>query len=69
MLETFMRRPGEVLSRFELLEQAWDYEYENRSNVVDSYVRFLREKIDKPFGTTRSRPCAGAGTGCARARA
>ena len=46
-----MRRPGRVLSRFELLEHAWDYEYENRSNVVDAYVRLLRKKIDKPFGT------------------
>ena len=43
-----MRRPGEVLSRFQLLEHAWDYEYENRSNIVDSYVRLLRRKIDKP---------------------
>ena len=50
LLETFMRRPGEVLSRFQLIEHAWDYEYENRSNVVDSYVRFLRATIDRPFG-------------------
>jgi two-component system OmpR family response regulator len=49
LLETFMRRPGEVLSRFELLEQAWTYDYENRSNVVEVYVRYLREKIDRPF--------------------
>lgn len=49
VLETFMRRPGEVLSRFQLLEHAWDYDYENRSNVVDAYVRFLRLKIDRPF--------------------
>src|SRR5919106_381005 len=49
VLETFMRRPGEVLSRFQLLEHAWDYEYENRSNIVDAYVKFLRQKIDKPF--------------------
>ena len=48
VLEVFMRRPGEVLSRFQLLEHAWDYEYENRSNIVDSYVRLLRKKIDKP---------------------
>src|SRR5690348_15202576 len=34
LLEVFMRRPGEVLSRLQLLEQAWDYDYENRSNVV-----------------------------------
>ena len=49
MLETFMRRPGEVLSRLHLLEHAWDFAYDNRSNVVDVYVRRLRLKIDKPF--------------------
>jgi two-component system, OmpR family, response regulator len=49
LLETFMRRPGDVLSRDLLLEHAWDYGYENRSNVVDVYVRYLREKIDRPF--------------------
>ncbi len=61
ILETFMRRPGEVLSRYALLEQAWDYDYENRSNVVDSYVRFLRRKIDKPFGTDSIETVRGAG--------
>jgi two-component system, OmpR family, response regulator len=50
LLETFMRRPGQVLSRYQLLEHAWDYAYENRSNVVDVYVRYLRGKIDRPFG-------------------
>src|SRR5213082_2736665 len=50
LLETFMRRPGEVLSRFHLLEHAWDFAYENRSNVIDVYVRRLRRKIDEPFG-------------------
>jgi two-component system OmpR family response regulator len=49
LLETFMRRPGDVLSRNRLLEHAWDYGYENRSNVVDVYVRYLREKVDRPF--------------------
>jgi two-component system OmpR family response regulator len=49
LLEAFMRRPGEVLSRFDLLEQAWSYDYENRSNVVEVYIRYLREKIDRPF--------------------
>ena len=48
LLETFMRRPGQVLSRYQLLEHCWDYAYENRSNVVDVYVRYLREKIDRP---------------------
>jgi two-component system, OmpR family, response regulator len=49
LLETFMRHPGEVLSRYQLLERAWDFGYENRSNVIDVYVRYLREKIDRPF--------------------
>jgi two-component system OmpR family response regulator len=49
LFETFMRRPGEVLSRYQLLEHAWDYGYENRSNVIDVYVGYLREKIDRPF--------------------
>jgi two-component system OmpR family response regulator len=49
LLETFMRRPGEVLSRLHLLEHAWDFAYENRSNVVDVYVRRLRRKVDEPF--------------------
>ena len=61
ILETFMRRPGEVLSRFALLEHAWDYDYENRSNVVDSYIRFLRRKIDRPFGVESIETVRGAG--------
>src|SRR5215203_3292905 len=61
VLEVFMRRPGEVLSRFQLLEHAWDYEYENRSNIVDSYVRLLRRKIDKPFGLRSIETVRGAG--------
>jgi two-component system OmpR family response regulator len=61
LLETFMRRPGEVLSRFQLLEHAWDYEYENRSNVVDVYVRYLREKVDRPFGVESIETVRGAG--------
>jgi two-component system, OmpR family, response regulator len=51
LLETFMRRPGQVLTRHELLEHAWDFAYENRSNVVDVYIRYLREKVDRPFGS------------------
>ncbi len=61
LLEAFMRRPGDVLSRFQLLEQAWDYEYENRSNIVDVYVRYLREKIDRPFGVQSLETVRGAG--------
>jgi two-component system OmpR family response regulator len=61
LLETFMRRPGEVLSRYQLLEHCWDYAYENRSNVVDVYVRYLREKVDRPFGRSSIETVRGAG--------
>jgi two-component system, OmpR family, response regulator len=61
MLETFMRRPGHVLSRLDLLDHAWDYAYENRSNVVDVYVRYLRAKIDRPFGLSSIETVRGAG--------
>ncbi len=61
MLEAFMRRPGHVLSRLYLLEHCWDYGYENRSNVVDVYVRYLREKIDRPFGRKTIETVRGAG--------
>ncbi len=61
ILQVFMRRPGEVLSRFALLEHAWDYDYENRSNVVESYIRLLRKKVDRPFGTESIETVRGAG--------
>jgi two-component system OmpR family response regulator len=61
LLETFMRRPGEVLSRFHLLEHAWDFTYENRSNVVDVYIRRLRRKIDEPFGRSTLQTVRGGG--------
>lgn len=49
LLETFMRTPGRVFTQFELLEAAWDLGYEQRSNVVEVYVGYLRQKIDRPF--------------------
>jgi two-component system OmpR family response regulator len=61
LLETFMRRPGEVLSRLHLLEHAWDVAYDARSNVVDVYVRHLRRKIDEPFGRSSLETVRGAG--------
>jgi two-component system, OmpR family, response regulator len=61
LLETFLRRPGQVLSRLDLLEHAWDYTYENRSNVVDVYVGYLRAKIDRPFGRHSIETVRGAG--------
>ena len=61
LLEAFMRRPGHVLTRYDLLEHAWDYGYERRSNVVDVYVRYLREKIDRPFGRSSLETVRGTG--------
>jgi two-component system, OmpR family, response regulator len=61
LLEVFMRHPGEVLSRYQLLEGAWDMGYEHRSNVIDVYVRYLREKIDRPFGVETLETVRGAG--------
>ncbi len=61
VLESFMRRPDEVLSRLYLLEHAWDFAYDNRSNIVDVYIRHLRKKIDEPFGRSSLETVRGAG--------
>ncbi len=61
LLEAFMRRPGEALSRVQLLDSAWDLAFESRSNVVDVYVRYLREKIDRPFGRRSLETVRGVG--------
>jgi len=61
LLEAFVRRPGQVLSRVQLLEAAWDSAFESRSNVVDVYVRYLREKVDRPFGRASLETVRGQG--------
>jgi two-component system OmpR family response regulator len=61
LLELFMRRPGQVLSRLQLLEHAWDFAYDNRSNVIDVYVGRLRRKIDEPFARASLETVRGAG--------
>jgi two-component system OmpR family response regulator len=61
LLEAFMRRPGQVLSRLALLDQGWDSAYENRSNVVDVHVRQLREKVDRPFARASLQTVRGMG--------
>ncbi len=61
LLETFMRRAGQVLSQSQLLDAAWDFDYEHRSNVVEVYIRYLREKIDRPFGLHTLETVRGAG--------
>ena len=61
LLEALMRRPGDVLSRLELIEQAWDIAYETRSNIVEVYIRRLRRKLDEPFGTHSLETVRGVG--------
>ena len=61
LLEAFMRRPGMALSRVQLLDAAWDITFEGHSNVVDVYVRYLREKIDRPFGRRSLETIRGVG--------
>jgi two-component system, OmpR family, response regulator len=61
LLEALMRDPGRVLSRYALLEQAWGGCAEPRSNVVEVYVRYLREKIDRPFGRSSLQTVRGVG--------
>ncbi|MDP9417528.1 MAG: response regulator transcription factor [Actinomycetota bacterium] len=61
LLHELMRHPGEVLSRTHLLEHVWDFAYDGGSNVVDVYVRYLREKVDRPFGADSIETVRGAG--------
>jgi two-component system OmpR family response regulator len=61
LLETFIRSPGRVFSQFELLDAAWDLGYEQRSNVVEVYVGYLRHKVDRPFGVRSLETVRGLG--------
>ena len=61
LLELLMRHKGEVLSRTAILEHVWDFAYDGTSNVVDVYVRYLRDKVDRPFGRTAIETVRGAG--------
>jgi two-component system, OmpR family, response regulator len=61
VLELLMRNHGKVLTRNQLLEGAWDMAYERRSNIVDVYIRNLREKIDRPFGAESIETVRGVG--------
>ena len=50
LLEFFLRNPGTVLTRSQIIEAVWDFAYDGTSNVVDQYVKYLRGKVDIPFG-------------------
>jgi two-component system OmpR family response regulator len=61
LLELFLRHPGAVLTRSQILEAAWDIAYDGTSNVVDQYVNYLRRKIDTPFGRQDLETVRGSG--------
>jgi two-component system OmpR family response regulator len=61
LLEAFLRHPGQILDRAQLLQHAWDHPDVQRSNVVDVYVRYLREKVDRPFGVQSIETVRGTG--------
>ena len=50
LLELFLRHPGDVLTRSQIIEAVWDFAYDGGSNIVDQYVNYLRRKVDAPFG-------------------
>lgn len=52
LAEAFMRNPGQVLSREQLLSRVWGYDFDPGSNVVDVYVRYLRNKLGAEWFTT-----------------
>ncbi len=61
LLELLVRRKGEVVTRSEILDHIWDFAYDGTSNIVDVYVRYLREKIDRPFDRTSIETIRGSG--------
>ncbi len=61
LLETFLRHPGAVFTRQQLLEHCWDFAFESRSNVVEVHIRALRDKIDRRFGVTSLETLRGVG--------
>ncbi|MGP3934365.1 response regulator transcription factor [Nonomuraea sp. KM88] len=61
VLHALARRAGEVVSKSELLAQAWDFSYDGDPNIVEVYISALRRKIDGPFGRTTLVTVRGAG--------
>jgi two-component system OmpR family response regulator len=61
LLEYFLRNPGRVLDRSELIEHVWDFAYDGDPRIVDVYVRYLRRKLDEPFGTSTIETVRGSG--------
>ena len=61
LLELFMMNPNKILSREVISEHLWDMNFDPRSNVIESFIKFLRQKIDKGFGNQLIHTVRGAG--------
>jgi DNA-binding response OmpR family regulator len=61
VLEFLLRRKGEVVSKTDILDHVWDYEFEGDLNIVEVYVRHLRNKLDRPFQRNGIETVRGAG--------
>jgi DNA-binding response OmpR family regulator len=61
LLEFLLRRKGQVVSKREILEHVWDYDFEGDPNIVEVYIRHLRNKVDRPFGRSSIETARGAG--------
>jgi two-component system, OmpR family, response regulator len=61
LLEFLLRRKGDVVSKTDIVEHVWDYDFEGDLNIVEVYVRHLRNKLDRPFGRTAIETVRGAG--------
>jgi DNA-binding response OmpR family regulator len=61
LLEFLLRRKGDVVAKREILEHVWDYDFEGDPNIVEVYVRHLRNKLDRPFGRSSIETVRGAG--------
>ena len=61
LLEFLLRRKGDVVSKRDILEHVWDYTFEGDPNIVEVYVRHLRNKLDRPFGRAALETVRGAG--------
>jgi two-component system OmpR family response regulator len=61
LLEFLLRRKGDVMAKRDILEHVWDYDFEGDPNIVEVYIRHLRNKLDRPFGRSAIETLRGAG--------
>lgn len=61
VLEFLVRRTGQVLSKYDILNGVWDYDFEGDPNIVEVYIRRLRQRVDEPFGRSSIETIRGAG--------